>query len=177
MSRWLGDFWFAYKQHPISAIMLLAALILAVAAVSAAYAIRHDRPVSVYQVARPAQGQAPVSTNPRARSLPRPNCLHGMPLGAADDDSSNSWYARHCLATPSESPTALRTTRAGLVPSPRPSRSRTASPSTLPTVSSSPASSPTTTVPATQPPTTPTAIPTPPATSPVPSDTPTGESS
>jgi hypothetical protein len=176
MSRWLGDFWFAYKQHPISAILLLSALIMAFAGAGAAYAIRHERLVSVYQVARPAQGQAPPS-HPRLRGLSRPNCLHGMPLGAADDDSSNSWYARHCLTTPSESPTALRTTGAALVPSPRPSALRTASPSALPTVSSSPAPSPTATVPATQTVTTPTATSatTPPTATP--SDTPTGESS
>jgi hypothetical protein len=171
MSRWLGDFWFAYKQHPISAILLLSALIMAFAGAGAAYAIRHERLVSVYQVARPAQGQAPPS-HPRLRGLSRPNCLHGMPLGAADDDSSNSWYARHCLTTPSESPTALRTTGAALVPSPRPSAFRTASPSALPTVSISPASPTVTapTTPSTTPPTTDTQTPTP-------SDTPTGESS
>ena len=180
MSRWLGDFWFAYKQHPISALMLLAALILTCAGVSAAYAIRHDSPVSVYQsVTRPAQGQTPTGIT-SSRGLSRPTCLHGMPLGAADSDSSNSWFARHCLTTPTYAPTAARGTGAGLSPSPRSLRSPTASPSSLPgrTANASPPASPsapativtTAATPSTTPPPVDTQTPTP-------SNTPTGESS
>lgn len=152
MSGWLGDFLRAYKQHPISAVMLLAALISACAVVGVAYAIRYDSPVPVQTVVtRPAQGQVPAG-RPRPRGLPRPTSI--VPAGivpALPIDSTTT-------------PNAPRTARASVPASSlaaSPSASPTASPDALPTPTASgptePASPPT--PPVSQPATTPSTVP------------------
>lgn len=129
MSSWLGDFLHAYKQHPISAVVLLAALISACAVAGVAYAIRYDSPVPVQTtVTRPAQGQVPAG-RPRPRGLPRPsNIVPALPLEST---------------TVLESPRTVPVTVPASRPAASPSASPTASPDALPTPSPSASTLPT----------------------------------
>jgi hypothetical protein len=110
MKRWLGDFRHAYKQHPISAVLLLATVILALLslAVASAYRASVNSPIHPAQpntpVTQPAKGRASVHL--RGPVPAPPTWMHAMPPGAGYDDSSNSWYARHRSAYASVSSSA-----------------------------------------------------------------------
>jgi hypothetical protein len=186
MSSWLSDFRDEYARHPLCAVGVLAAVILAMTLVSTAFAVRFDSPpIGSYgppstAVIQPAKGQAPGRSPARPGPAPT-NCASIMPSGAGYDDSTNSWYAKHCLTN---SPIS-RTTDANPSPSPRPARTSTRTPRATPSAAQ-PTSPPIATPPATptptSPPTTPAASPTTPTNPPTTPDstsptTPTPETS
>jgi hypothetical protein len=123
MSSWMSDFRDAYAKRPLLAVVMLGAVVLSLTAASAALAVRFSGMPAPVQpsVTHPAQGQAPGhGSSPASPGPVPPNCLRGMPTGAGDDDSSNSWYARHCKTNSPSSPrtVASPTRLAGTAASP-----------------------------------------------------------
>jgi hypothetical protein len=125
MSGWLADFWHAYRKRPFTAVGTLFAVVLAVTFLSVAFSVRYSlRGVGVPASTtdgQPAQGQAPGPGSGRVGPGSAPsNCASGMPPGAGDSDSTNSWYARHCIRSSSPSSTTIAPVSPTARPSARP---------------------------------------------------------
>jgi hypothetical protein len=168
MSRWPSDFRDAYAQHPLSAVGMLAAIILAFTFVSVAFAVRFDTP-PIQQgtvpastgVVRPAKGQVPV--NP-SRPGPAPTTkspysvyvpvspLASATLAPSTGDRKPTPKPSRATSTAVQSPSATATpTPAATTPSASPTAPITTATTTVPAPTGT--TSPPSTNPTTDPPT------------------------